>query len=153
VCTHSCACRQDGFNTAKWEETDSPVIALCNARFADAGILDQRRSYKRGPVAVDKLHAALGRMLSIEALLDAGRMLSRIALVSYLLGDRRGYIRLCSLPGVGPKMVFLCLHAAFNRWNCDRRSSTRQSWHACSQENHLNVWTRYFERGGGNSTR
>jgi len=120
--------------------------------------------------AVDKLRAALGGTLSLEALLAAEEQViaDAISKVGFWrrktqfvptppshpprIDDRQRnvkprYIRqaaqrlqgefdsdvpktvdeLCSLPGVGPKMAFLCLHAAWDMWvlSCSESSCDR----------------------------
>ena len=85
--------------------------------------------------AVIKLRQALGGTITVEALIDAEESVIAESIAKVGFWRRKtGYIKqaaiqlrdefdsdvpktvdeLCSLPGVGPKMAFLCLQAAWN---------------------------------------
>ncbi|KAH9961049.1 DNA glycosylase [Russula dissimulans] len=142
-----------GCDTAKWKETDPR-----NKRFATliSLMLSSQTKDEVTDAAVDKLRSAFGGTLSLEALLAAEEHVIADAINKVGFWRRKTqYIRqaaqrlqndfdsdvpktvdeLCSLPGVGPKMAFLCLHAA---WDINvgigvdvhvHRITNRLKWH------------------------
>lgn len=142
-----------GCDTAKWKETDPR-----NKRFATliSLMLSSQTKDEVTDAAVDKLRAAFGGTLSLEALLTAEENVVAECISKVGFWRRKTqYIRqaaqrlrdefdgdvpktvdeLCSLPGVGPKMAFLCLHAA---WDINvgigvdvhvHRITNRLKWH------------------------
>ncbi|KAH9024123.1 DNA glycosylase [Lactarius hengduanensis] len=142
-----------GCDTAKWKETDPR-----NKRFATliSLMLSSQTKDEVTDTAVDKLRAALGGTLSLDALLAAEehviadciskvgfwrRKTQYIKQAAQRLRDEfdsdvpKTVDELCSLPGVGPKMAFLCLHAA---WDINvgigvdvhvHRITNRLKWH------------------------
>ncbi|KAI9436322.1 DNA glycosylase [Lactarius indigo] len=142
-----------GCDTAKWKETDPR-----NKRFATliSLMLSSQTKDEVTDAAVDKLRAALGGTLSLDAILAAEehviadciskvgfwrRKTQYIKQAAQRLRDEfdsdvpRTVDELCSLPGVGPKMAFLCLHAA---WDINvgigvdvhvQRITNRLGWH------------------------
>ncbi|KAI9445762.1 DNA glycosylase [Lactarius psammicola] len=142
-----------GCDTAKWKEVDPR-----NKRFATliSLMLSSQTKDEVTDAAVDKLRAAFGGTLSLDALLAAEehvvadcinkvgfwrRKTQYIKQAAQRLRDEfdsdvpRTVDELCSLPGVGPKMAFLCLHAA---WDINvgigvdihvHRITNRLKWH------------------------
>ncbi|KAI0255240.1 DNA glycosylase [Lactifluus subvellereus] len=142
-----------GCDTAKWKETDPR-----NKRFATliSLMLSSQTKDEVTDAAVDKLRAAFGGTLSLDALLAAEEHVIADSISKVGFWRRKTqYIRqaaqrlrddfdsdvpktvdeLCSLPGVGPKMAFLCLHAA---WDINvgigvdvhvQRITNRLKWH------------------------
>ncbi|KAI0261729.1 DNA glycosylase [Gloeopeniophorella convolvens] len=142
-----------GCDTAKRKETDPR-----NQRFATlvALMLSSQTKDEVTDASLDRLRAALGGTLSLDALLGAPEQAIADAINKVGFWRRKTqYLRqaaqklrdefgsdvpktaeeLCSLPGVGPKMAFLCLHAA---WNINvgigvdvhvHRITNRLGWH------------------------
>ncbi|KAH9069418.1 DNA glycosylase [Lactarius deliciosus] len=142
-----------GCDTAKWKETEPR-----NKRFATliSLMLSSQTKDEVTDAAVDKLRAALGGTVSLDALLAAEehviadciskvgfwrRKTQYIKQAAQRLRDEfdsdvpKTVDELCSLPGVGPKMAFLCLHAA---WDINvgigvdvhvQRITNRLKWH------------------------
>ncbi|KAH9961045.1 DNA glycosylase [Russula dissimulans] len=142
-----------GCDTAKSKETDPR-----NKHFATliSLVLSSQTKDEVTDVAVGKLRSALGDTLSFEGLLAAEEHVIADAINKVGFWRRKTqYIRqaaqrlqndfdsdvpktvdeLCSLPGVGPKMAFLCLHAA---WDINvgigadvhvHRITNRLKWH------------------------
>ncbi|KAH9961148.1 DNA glycosylase [Lactifluus volemus] len=148
-----------GCDTAKWKETDPR-----NKRFATlvSLMLSSQTKDEVTDVAVGKLRTALGGTLSLDGLLAAEEHVIADAINKVGFWRRKTqYIRqaaqrlrdefdsdvpktvdeLCSLPGVGPKMAFLCLHAA---WDINvgigvdvhvHRITNRLKWHKSPTKN------------------
>lgn len=148
-----------GCDTAKWKETDPR-----NKRFATliSLMLSSQTKDEVTDAAVDRLRAALGGTLSLDALLAAEEEVVAGCISKVGFWRRKTqYIRqaaqrlrdefdsdvpktvdeLCSLPGVGPKMAFLCLHAA---WDINvgigvdvhvHRITNRLKWHKSLTKN------------------
>ncbi|KAH9968457.1 DNA glycosylase [Russula compacta] len=142
-----------GCDTAKWKETDPR-----NKRLATliSLMLSSQTKDEVTDAAVGKLRAALGGTLTLDALLAAEEHVIAEAINKVGFWRRKTqYIKqavqrlrddfdsdvpktvdeLCSLPGVGPKMAFLCLHAA---WDINvgigvdvhvQRITNRLKWH------------------------
>ncbi|KAI9508452.1 DNA glycosylase [Russula earlei] len=121
-----------GCDTAKWKETDPR-----NKRFATliSLMLSSQTKDEVTDAALGKLRNALGGTLCLDAVLEAEEHLIAEAINKVGFWRRKTqYIKqaarrlrdvfdsdvpktvdeLCSLPGVGPKMAFLCLHAAWD---------------------------------------
>ncbi|KAI0296854.1 DNA glycosylase [Russula brevipes] len=156
-----------GCDTAKWKEMDPR-----NKRFATlvSLMLSSQTKDEVTDAAVDKLRAAFGGTLSLDALLAAEEHVIAEAINKVGFWRRKTqYLRqaaqrlrddfgsdvpktvdeLCSLPGVGPKMAFLCLHAA---WDINvgigvdvhvHRITNRLKWHKpptkTAEETRLNL--------------
>ncbi|KAH9992852.1 DNA glycosylase [Russula vinacea] len=137
-----------GCDTAKWKEMDPR-----NKRLATlvSLMLSSQTKDEVTDAAVDKLRVALGGTLSLDALLAAEEQSSPTLSKSRVLAPEdtaaqrlrddfdsdvpKTIDELVSLNGVGPKMAFLCLHAA---WNINvgigvdvhvHRITNRLKWH------------------------
>ncbi|KAF8496840.1 DNA glycosylase, partial [Russula emetica] len=121
-----------GCDTAKWKEMDPR-----NKRLATliSLMLSSQMKDEVTDTAVDKLRVALGGTVSLDTLLAAEEHVITDAINKVGFWRRKtqlnpgiqGRLRYdfnsdvpktvdepCSLPGVGPKMAFLCLHAAWD---------------------------------------
>ncbi|KAI9453886.1 DNA glycosylase [Russula earlei] len=116
-----------GCDTAKWKE----LILGCNKRFATliSLMLSSQTKDEVTDAALGKLRNALGGTLCLDAVLEAEEHLIAEAINKKIRYMKQAARRLrddfdsdvpktvdelCSLPGVGPKMAFLCLHAAWD---------------------------------------
>ncbi|KAI9453893.1 DNA glycosylase [Russula earlei] len=142
-----------GCDTAKWKDTDPR-----NKRFVTliSLMLSSQTKDEVTDAALGELRSALGGTLCLDAVLEAEEHLIAEAINKDGFWRRKTqYIKqaarrlrddfdsdvpktvdeLCSLPGVGPKMTFLCLHAAWDINVCIGvdvhvdRITNRLKWH------------------------